>query len=260
MEPLYESDLNASAVVAQTPPVATQPHPLPAIMSSLSQDTIATTQSLHSAVATTQDSSKVQPSQLEALLSGASTSATPSSAVDTDVNVDEIDAAEIRALEQEFEKKLQRAKKSYDTRMDNLHRSKEEAEAQHQMTLEKHEKERIEFEKRMRLAEEEQAKRLSQIQKEFMERKKEVQMQLAMQHPSASPTSTSSQQHVQNLKPPLHGAHKRSSSHFDPSLVNPILMVSDHKRNSSDSDLPEPSRQAEPQQQHQIQQQQHQPR
>lgn len=258
MEPLYESDLNASAVVAHTPtpPVATQPHPLPAIMSSLSQDTIATTQSLHSAVATTQDLSKVQSSQLEALPGGVSSLATPSSAVETDVNVDEIDAEEIRALEQEFEKKLQRAKKSYDTRMDNLHRSKEEAEAQHQMTLEKHEKERIEFEKRMRLAEEEQAKRLSQIQKEFMERKKEVQMQLAMQHPSASP-STSSQQHVQNLKPPLHGAHKRSSSHFDPSLVNPILMVSDHKRNSSDSDLPEPSRQAEPQQQHQIQQQHH---
>jgi hypothetical protein len=250
MEPPQANDIHMPI-----PPVVTQPLPLPAIMSSLSQDTIATTQSLHSAVAATQESTKsLHPSQHEAFPD--SSLATPPvsfSGGSADVNLVEIDTEEIRLLEQEFEKKLQRAKKSYDTRMDNLHRSKEEAEAQHQMTLEKHEKERVEFEKRMRLAEEEQAKRLSQIQKEFMERKKEVQMQLAMQ--SASPTTSS--QLMQNLnavemssnRPPLHGAHKRSSSHFDPSLLNPILIVSDHKRNSSDSDLPEPSRQAEQHQQ-----------
>lgn len=243
MEPsAHISDLNTSMAAAPIPSqsLITQPHPLPAIMSSLSQDTVATTQSLHSAVTATQDSSKVSlQSQSEALHGG-------------DDNLAEIDAEEIRLLEQEFEKKLQRAKKSYDTRMDNLHRSKEEAEAQHQMTLEKHERERTEFEKRMRLAEEEQAKRLSQIQKEFMERKKEVQLQLGM-HPSASPTASSQPMQALNAvdntssRPPLHGVHKRASSHFDPSLVNPVLIASDHKRNSSDSDLPEPSRQADSQ-------------
>jgi len=257
MEPSsHAKDLNAGIAGAQLPhpSVVTQPHPLPPIMSSLSQDTIATTQSLHSAVAATQDSSKlVHPSQYDALQGGVSSLAslpTNYSTESANGNLVEIDTEEIRLLELEFEKKLQRAKKSYDTRMDNLHRSKEEAEAQHQMTLEKHEKERIEFEKRMRLAEEEQAKRLSQIQKEFMERKREVQQQLAMQ-PLASPTASS--QLVQNMtdnissRPPLHGAHQRSSSHFDPSLMNPILIASDHKRNSSDSDLPEPSRQADSQ-------------
>ncbi len=253
MEPSHAND-----ILMPSPPVVTLPLLLPAIMSSLSQDTIATTQSLHSAVAATQESTKaLHPSQHEAFPGGVSSLATPRANFtlgSADVDLVETDTEEIRLLEQEFEKKLQRAKKSYDTRMDNLHRSKEEAEAQHQMTLEKHEKERVEFEKRMRLAEEEQAKRLSQIQKEFMERKKEVQMQLAMQS-SASPTISS--QLMQNLnavenssnRPPLHGAHKRSSSQFDPSLMNPILIVSDHKRNSSDSDLPESSRQPEQHQQ-----------
>ena len=120
----------------------------------------------------------------------------------------EVDAEEIRRLEQEFEKKLQRAKKSYGTRMDNLHRSKEEAEAQHQMTLEKHEKERIEFEKRVRLAEEEQTRRLNQLEKEFIEKKKEF----------------------------METGHKRSNSH-GVSPRPPSATSADHKRIVSDSDV-----------------------
>ena len=145
----------------------------------------------------------------------------------------EVDAEEMRKLEEEFEKRLQRAKKSYGTRMDNLHRSKVEAEAQHQMTLEKHEKERIEFEKRVRLAEEEQNRRLSQIEKEFMEKKHQVRQQRVSQCE----------------KPPLpplpNGGHKRSSSHFDGSMQRstPVDLRrnmsmqhptgSDHRRNHS---------------------------
>lgn len=131
---------------------------------------------------------------------------------------DGVDAEEMRKLEEEFEKRLQRAKKSFGTRMDNLHRSKVEAEAQHQMTLEKHEKERIEFEKRVRLAEEEQNRRLNQIEKEFMEKRKQFRQQ------RAGPLNSE--------KPPLHGGHKRSSSHFDPSLQRPTP-AADLRRNIS---------------------------
>lgn len=163
----------------------------------------------------------------------------------------EVDTEEIRRLELEFEKKMQRAKKSYGTRMDNLHRSKEEAEAQHQMTLEKHEKERIEFEKRVRLAEEEQARRLSQIQKEFMEKKKEARQQNhAIPPPSTTGAGTQPMQNGQVVgdvsKPPLHGGHKRSSSHFDSSLQPPIPLPELHKRNSSESDLNVPVEEKQP--------------
>ena len=153
----------------------------------------------------------------------------------------EADNEEIRKLELEFEKKMQRAKKSYGTRMDNLHRSKEEAESQHQKILEKHEKERIEFEKRVKLAEEEQTRRLNQIEKEFMEKKKEARQQNRAAQP---PTEVGAQPTTQNgsttgdIKPPLHGGHKRSSSNFDNSL-QPHVPIPDahHKRTSSDSDL-----------------------
>eukprot|EP00571_Detonula_confervacea_P012855 CAMPEP_0172303020 /NCGR_PEP_ID=MMETSP1058-20130122/4623_1 /TAXON_ID=83371 /ORGANISM="Detonula confervacea, Strain CCMP 353" /LENGTH=1418 /DNA_ID=CAMNT_0013013699 /DNA_START=255 /DNA_END=4511 /DNA_ORIENTATION=- len=181
------------------------------------------------------------------------------------------DTEEIRKLEQEFEKKMQRAKKSYGTRMDNLHRSKEEAEAQHLITLERYERERIEFEKRVRLGEDEQTRRLNQIQKEFVEQRKEVRQQRAKQLPGGVGAM---QQQMQNgngmdgsigSRPPLHGGHKRSNSHFDSSSMpsssqlhphtSPI--ISDHKRNSSDMDIPNDALQTllEPSQQQQIQQQ-----
>ena len=130
---------------------------------------------------------------------------------------DDVDDEELKKLEEEFEKRLQRAKKSYGTRMDNLQRSKTEAEAQHQMTLEKHEKERIEFEKRVRLAEEEQNRRLNQIEKEFKEKKDKFRQQRGQSNPE---------------KPPLHGGHKRSSSHFEASLQCPSA-ATDLRRNIS---------------------------
>lgn len=131
----------------------------------------------------------------------------------------EVDVEELKKLEEEFEKRLQRAKKSYGTRMDNLQRSKVEAEAMHQMTLEKHEKERIEFEKRVRLAEEEQNRRLNQIEKEFKEKKDKFRQQRG--HPNGE-------------KPPLHGGgHKRSSSHFEPSSLQCPTPAADLRRNVS---------------------------
>ena len=134
-----------------------------------------------------------------------------------DPNDDDVDDEELKKLKEEYEKRMQRAKKSYGTRMDNLQRSKTEAEAQHQMTLEKHEKERIEFEKRVRLAEEEQNRRLNQIEKEFKEKKDKFRQQRGQSNPE---------------KPPLHGGHKRSSSHFEASLQCPSA-ATDLRRNVS---------------------------
>jgi len=149
------------------------------------------------------------------------------------IDISEADTEEIRKLKQEFEKKMQRAQKSYGTRMDNLHRSKEEAEALHQATLQKHEKERTEFDKRVRLAEEEQARRLNQIQKEFNEKKEGVrhqQMDKAGAAIQRLPLTSTCSEGGGGALPPIPEGHKRSNSHFDSSLH----MNKGHKRCSSD--------------------------
>ena len=247
---------------AQTPPppgvTQQQQHLLTPVLSNASQDVIVSRQLAPQTVSVTQDaSSKVLHQSHDNPLQGGAHNSQPSEGTADENDVD-VDAEEIRKLELEFEKKLLRAKKSYHTRMDNLHRSKEEVEAQHQMLLEKHEKERIEFEKRVRLAEEEQARRLNQIQKEFIEKKKEVQQQRA----KLPPTSVAPIQQMQNgnegkgisgSRPPLHGVHKRSSSHFESSMVHTPTNV-EHRRNVSESNAAESSpTQIDPQQQ------QHQP-
>lgn len=127
------------------------------------------------------------------------------------------DTEEIRKLEQECEKKMQRATKSFGTRMDNLQRSKEEAEAQHRITLERHERERVEFEKRVRLAEDEQTRRLNQIQKEFIDKRTSLRAssQPLSEGVGAMPQVMQTNGNVGDgsihvgIRPPLHGGHKR---------------------------------------------------
>lgn len=80
---------------------------------------------------------------------------------------------ELRKLDEDFQKNLQRAKKVFDNRMDNLQRNQIEREAQHKKTLEKHQKERTEFEKRLQQEEKEQNRRIEQLQREW-DRKREV--------------------------------------------------------------------------------------
>ena len=58
--------------------------------------------------------------------------------------------------------------------MDNLQRSKVEKEAQHLKTLEKHEREKADFEKRVKMAEEEQNRRLEKLEKELAQKKEEL--------------------------------------------------------------------------------------
>ena len=80
---------------------------------------------------------------------------------------DEDSDDEVRKLDQDFQKNLQRARKVYDSRMDSLQRCKVEREEQHLKTLEKHEKERAEFEKRLAQEAEQQRKRIEQLQLEW---------------------------------------------------------------------------------------------
>lgn len=250
-----------------------QPHLPPQGTSSSTHDVIAPRQL--STPLTTQDAATktLQNQNLHQASASSSIQQTqvPLQSQQSEISVgeSETDTEDMRKLEQEFEKKLLRAKKSYGTRMDNLHRSKEEAEVQHLMTLEKHEKERIEFEKRVRLAEEEQMRRLNQIQKEFTEKKKEAR-QHRVQQPSEGLSEMQQNGHAGDSsstganasRPPLHGGHKRSSSHFDTSSLTPPSsqhqqaspVASDHKRNSSESDLLNVSQtQSDPLQEPQIQ-------
>jgi WNK lysine deficient protein kinase len=83
-------------------------------------------------------------------------------------------AEEMRRLDEDFQKNILRAQKVFDNRMDNLQRSKLEKEFQHQKTLEKHEKERIEFEKRAKLEEIEQTRRIEEMQREWDRQREEL--------------------------------------------------------------------------------------
>lgn len=89
------------------------------------------------------------------------------------VELSDYEDEELRKLDEDFQKNLQRAKKVFDNRMDNLQRSQIEREAQHQKTLEKHQKERAEFEKRLQQEEKEQHRRIEQLQREW-DRRREV--------------------------------------------------------------------------------------
>jgi WNK lysine deficient protein kinase len=94
---------------------------------------------------------------------------------DFDSDNDEI-SDELRKLDEDFQKNLERARKVFVNRMDNLQRSQIEREAQHQKTLEKHEKERAEFEKRLAQEAEQQNRRIEQLQREWDKRRESVAM------------------------------------------------------------------------------------
>ena len=55
---------------------------------------------------------------------------------------------------------------------------------------------------------------------------------------------------VMSSRPPLHGGHKRSSSHFDASMPqsSPLAADQPHRRNASDGNTSESSNQVDPQQ------------
>jgi WNK lysine deficient protein kinase len=83
---------------------------------------------------------------------------------------------ELRRLDEDFQKNIVRAQKVFDSRMDNLQRSKQEKEALHKKTLQKHEKEKVEFEKRLQQEEIEQNQRLEKIQREWEAQRQLLEM------------------------------------------------------------------------------------
>lgn len=109
------------------------------------------------------------------MLMGESNSRLEEDASDDDDNDDEAEfKEEMRRLDEDFKKNMLRAQKVFDSRMDNLQRSKEEREAQHLKTLEKHEKERAEFEKRLLQAEKEQNRRIEELQREWDKKREKL--------------------------------------------------------------------------------------
>lgn len=124
---------------------------------------------------------------------------------------------ELRKLDEDFQKNLERAKKVFDNRMDNLQRSQVEREAQHQKTLEKHQKERAEYEKRLAAEEEQQNRRLEQLQREWDKKREALALEKRKQ-PSSDMNGVHSSSEPNDLSvigiPPLSGsaAHQRSSS------------------------------------------------
>ena len=93
-----------------------------------------------------------------------------------DEPTDEVCAAELRKLDEDFQNNLKRAKKVFVNRMDNLQRTQVQREAQHQKTLEQHQKDRTAFEKRLQQEEIEQNRRIEQMQKEWDRRREEVRL------------------------------------------------------------------------------------
>mmetsp|Transcript_6593 Transcript_6593/g.9442 ORF Transcript_6593/g.9442 Transcript_6593/m.9442 type:complete len:1079 (-) Transcript_6593:63-3299(-) len=97
-----------------------------------------------------------------------------------------INSSEFKKLKIEHEKKKQRAQKAYNTRMENLQRSSEEKEAQHQKTLVKHEKEKAALAKRQKLAEAEQHQRLQKMDAEFVQQRAIAKKKVSVQPPPSS--------------------------------------------------------------------------
>lgn len=104
----------------------------------------------------------------------ATTAETMISNLDLCTNIDvekEDDSAnnlsEIMKLKLDYQNKVLRANKAYQTRMEKMLQSKEAKEALHLQTVEKHEKERLAFEKRVKQAEMDQKERLQKFTEEF---------------------------------------------------------------------------------------------
>jgi hypothetical protein len=143
---------------------------------------------------------------------------------------DDVDIAdELRKLDEDFQKNLERAKKVFVNRMDNLQRSQIEREAQHLKTLEKHEKERAEFEKRLAQETEQQQRRIEQLQREWDKKRETIAIQKKKQKDGSMSLNHSDPQSEMTL------GHLRSisatSSNFS---LSPAMSV--HKQQEPNGD------------------------
>lgn len=108
-------------------------------------------------------------------ISGHATDSCIDSIVEGEIDSDNEDITdELRKLDEDLQKNLERANKVFVNRMENLQRSQIEREAQHLKTLEKHEKESAEFEKRLAQEAEQQQRRIEQLQRDWDKRRETV--------------------------------------------------------------------------------------
>ena len=142
---------------------------------------------------------------------------------------DAVDVAdELRKLDEDFQKNLERATKVFVNRMDNLQRSQVEREAQYLKTLEKHEKERIEFEKRLAQEAEQQQRRIEQMQRDWDKKRETIAIQKKKLRDSSmssngDPTSEMTLGHLRSVS--------ATSSNFS---LSPAMSV--HKQQESNGD------------------------
>jgi hypothetical protein len=121
-----------------------------------------------------------------------------------------------------------------------LQRSQIEREAQHQKTLEKHEKERADFEKRLAQEAEQQSKRIEQLQREWDRQRETLALNKARKTPgvpqeSVAVSNPAPTKPASNQRPPL-GAHTSEHSfndvEFSMTGMNGILAPSSITRRS----------------------------
>jgi WNK lysine deficient protein kinase len=143
---------------------------------------------------------------------------------------DDVDVAdELRKLDEDFQKNLERAKKVFVNRMDNLQRSQIEREAQHLKTLEKHEKEKAEFEKRLAQETEQQQRRIEQLQREWDKKRETIAIQKKKQKDAPMSLNNSDPHSEMTL------GHLRTisatSSNFS---LSPAMSVHKHQESNGD--------------------------
>eukprot|EP00980_Cylindrotheca_fusiformis_P016695 scaffold5024_cov136-Cylindrotheca_fusiformis.AAC.24 len=118
--------------------------------------------------------------------------------------LDEELAAELRRLDEEFKKTVSRAKKVFDSRMDNMTRLQHEREAQHQKSLSEHERRRADFEKRLQQEEIQQNRRIEQLQEEWERKRQELRRiqqleELEGNSPESRPSDNENMMPVSNV-------------------------------------------------------------
>jgi len=113
---------------------------------------------------------------------------------DLDMDDSMSDSSEIQKLKLEFNNQVKRSFKAYDTRMENLKRSKLEKEALHQKTVDKYKKEQTAFEKRKMQAQKEQKERVQKLKENFEQQRLEALQSKKLSAPLSDRShSTSSQ-------------------------------------------------------------------
>lgn len=81
---------------------------------------------------------------------------------------------ELRKVDEDFHKNVSRARKVFDSRMENLQRTQTQRESDSSKTAEQLERERVAFEKRLHQEEVEQNRRIEQMQRDWERRREDL--------------------------------------------------------------------------------------